>query len=51
MSNYIRKRESLGQDEYTNLIKSVYESSITSDDKTVSELVEEIKTHLLKIMK
>ena len=51
MSNYIGKKESAGQDNYTNLIKSVYESSVTSDDKTVSELVEEIKVHLLRIMK
>jgi len=51
MSNYIGKKESGGKADYSNLIQSVYENSITSDDKTVSELVDEIKMHLLEIMK
>ena len=51
MSNYIGKKESGNQGDYTDLIKSVYESSVASDNKTVSELVNEIKAHLLKVMK
>lgn len=51
MSNYLGKKELEGQEDFVNLIKSVYETSMTSDDMTVSELVEEIKTKLLKIMK
>ena len=51
MPNYIGKKESEGKTDYSNLIQSVYENSITSDNKTVSELVDEIKIHLLKVMK
>ena len=51
MSNYFEKNGTEGQDEYANLIKSLYESSIASDNKTVSELVDDIKIHLLKVMK
>lgn len=51
MTNYIGKKEFEGQEDFANLIKSVYESSTTSDNMTVSELVEEIRTELLKIMK
>lgn len=51
MSNYMGKNDLRNQENYTNLIKSVYENSITSDNKTVSELVDEIKSELLKIMK
>ena len=51
MSNYIKEKESDVHNEYADLIKSVYETSIQADDKTVSELVDDIKTQLLKIMK
>ena len=51
MSNYVGKKESRNQENYANLIKSVYETSIISDNKTVSELVDEIKNELLKVMK
>ena len=51
MSNYNRKKETGNQDDYANLIKSVYESSIASDNKTVAQLVDDIKAKLLKIMK
>ena len=51
MSNYMGKKDSRNQENYANLIKSVYETSIISDNKTVSELVDEIKNELLKVMK
>ena len=51
MSNCIGKKELEDQENYANLIKSVYETSIISDHNSVSELVDEIKTQLLRVMK
>ena len=39
MTNYLGKKEPGGQDDYANLIKTV-ESSVASDDRAVSELVD-----------
>ena len=51
MSKYTGKKDYDKQREFANLVKSVYESSTRSDDRTVSELVEEIKAELIKIIK
>ena len=51
MSNHIKERTRERDEEFANLVKSVYRSGTASRDITVNELVEEIKAELIKIIK